>query len=646
MASPAKPIQQGENMDQTRFEGMVARLEIDSAQSPGVYQFKVAMLAVMGFGVLTLILAFAGLGLTVIAGTLIAILVTGGKALLLLIKLGKLLILLAIPLWLLIKSSISALLTRLPAPAGTEIQESQAPALFAAMSRMRKQMKGPRFHHVLITDDMNAAVVQRPLFGLFGWPRNYLILGLPLLESVTPDEAMAIVAHEYGHLAGAHAKFGAYIYRLRNSWGTISAVAQQWTGWTGRRLQAIVGWYAPYFNAYTFVLARTHEYQADAASAELVGAPVAASALKRINVISAKHQQFFDTTLAHIADQPTPPSDMAFRWAEVAQQPIEAELAQQWLQKALEREPHVADTHPALKQRLNALMPDPAQIAQLPDGLQGETAAQQWLGAHLPNLRAQFQEAWAQRVSAPWTERHEAIQAQKQRLQALIGLTSPTVDEQCETNQLRIQLQPEADNLPALAAFNQAHPDHALGLYLEADWRLSKGDETALSILDKVMQLDPASIKAACNRAWIFLMDRNDKERAQPYQDAWQRRHEWEETKQQQMSNLDVSHALQPASDLSAEQRQQMHTNVQKCRSGVKRAYLAKRTLPIDPEQPTYVVGIELTAWARFRKKGPSIVNAMADLTWPEHVIICVLDKQYKPLIKKLQPQRETWVPL
>jgi len=44
--------------------------------------------------------------------------------------------------------------------------------LFDAMDRMRERMKGPRFHHVLITDDVNAAVVQRPAFGLFGWPRN------------------------------------------------------------------------------------------------------------------------------------------------------------------------------------------------------------------------------------------------------------------------------------------------------------------------------------------------------------------------------------------------------------------------------------------------------------------------------------------
>ena len=88
---------------------------------------------------------------------------------------------------------------------------------------MRRRMNGPRFHHVLVDDDVNAGVVQRPAFGLFGWPRNYLVLGLPLLEALPADEALSVVAHEYGHLAGSHGRFSAYIYRLRHTWGTVQA---------------------------------------------------------------------------------------------------------------------------------------------------------------------------------------------------------------------------------------------------------------------------------------------------------------------------------------------------------------------------------------------------------------------------------------
>src|SRR6185436_18953469 len=114
-------------------------------------------------------------------------------------------------------------------------------------------------------------------------------LGLPLLEALSPEEALAVVAHEYGHLAGSHSRFAAFIYRLRHSWETIQALSQQWQGWAARPLQAVVRWYAPYFNAYTFVLARANEYQADAASAELVGAGVATSALKRVNISSSQY---------------------------------------------------------------------------------------------------------------------------------------------------------------------------------------------------------------------------------------------------------------------------------------------------------------------------------------------------------------------
>lgn len=217
-------------MEMARFERMVAQLEVESTRHPVRYQLKVALLALLGFGVLGLIIGIAGLGLLLVVGLGLALLFTGGKAAILLLKLGKVLILLAVPLWFLVKSSISALFTRLPKPQGIELQRDQAPVLFAAMDRMRKKMGGPRFHHVLITDEMNAAVVQRPVFGFFGWPRNYLILGLPLLESLSADEALSVVAHEYGHLAGSHSKFGAYIYRLRHTWATISAIADQLQG--------------------------------------------------------------------------------------------------------------------------------------------------------------------------------------------------------------------------------------------------------------------------------------------------------------------------------------------------------------------------------------------------------------------------------
>ena len=74
---------------------------------------------------------------------------------------------------------------------------------------------------MLLTGDFNAAIVQHPRFGIFGGTRNYLMLGLPLMQSLSPAEFQAVVAHEFGHLWGAHGRFGAWIYRLRTGWARL-----------------------------------------------------------------------------------------------------------------------------------------------------------------------------------------------------------------------------------------------------------------------------------------------------------------------------------------------------------------------------------------------------------------------------------------
>ncbi|MFO1250499.1 MAG: M48 family metallopeptidase [Inhella sp.] len=408
-------------MTDDRYAALVGELETYSQAHPRRYQLQVAALAALGFGLMLLVLGLAGAGLLALLGVGLALLLNGGKFLLLLIKAGKLLILLALPLWFLIKASMQALFVKFPKPEGIELTPAQAPALFEAVQQMRQRLRGPAVHHVLITDEVNAAVVQRPALGLFGWPRNYLLLGLPLLEHMSPEEALAVVAHEYGHLAGAHGRFGAWIYRLRLSWATLQGVASQWEGAMGRLLQRLVGAYAPYFNAYTHVLARANEYAADQASADLVGAAAAARALKRVNLVAPQHEAFLENQFARVREQQQPPADLSQRWAA---QPAPAEQeARQWLDQALRRQPQLHDTHPALAQRLQALRaagPDELPPLALP-----HSAAQRWLAGALPSLRERMAREWQGRLEGPWQERHQALREQAEELEQLRALAHP-----------------------------------------------------------------------------------------------------------------------------------------------------------------------------------------------------------------------------
>lgn len=617
-------------MEQAQFEAMVSALEQESSAAPAFYQVKVAALAALGFAILALLFGFAASGLLLIAGLVIALLFHGGSAWLLVLKLGKVLLLLVVPLWLLVRASLAALVTRLPAPQGHEIRREQAPALFAAMDRMRERMRGPRFHHVLLTDEVNAAVVQRPLFGWFGFPRNYLILGLPLLEAVAPDEALAVVAHEYGHLAGSHGRFGAFIYRLRLSWGSIQQITEQWQGWLMRPLRSLVGWYAPYFNAYSFVLARANEYEADAASAELAGAAVAASALKRINIVTPQYERFNDQTIGTVRDLPAPPRDRAIRWAGVASGGVERQQGQHWLGEALQRLPQLMDTHPALGQRLKALPGESDRIDELSPPLAGETAASAWLGEALGPLRDALQTEWHDRLEAPWKTRHDELQGQLKRLAELQSLDAPSVDEQIERFRLAVELQPEVNPVDSLAAFNAVQPDHPLTIFLEGRERLARDDEAGLALLERVISLDPEATRAACECASAWLARRSDA-RLPAWQARWSERVDFESRREAELHRLDARPEIRPHG-LDDETLAKVRALVRAYGEGVRSARLARRVLATDPDVPTYVLGLELTRWTAFRRGGPSIVAKFAALQWPMHLFIVALDDEHKPL--------------
>jgi Zn-dependent protease with chaperone function len=620
-------------MDTPTFERMVARLEAESAQRPGAYQAKVALLALLGFGLLALIIGLSGAGLLLIVAAAIAMLATGGGALILLLKFGKLLLLLAVPLWFLMKSSVQALFVRLPAPQGRELERGEAPGLFDAMDDMRRRLKGPRFHHVLITDDLNAAVVQRPAFGLFGWPRNYLLLGLPLLEALTPEEALAVVAHEYGHLAGSHGRFGAFIYRLRLSWGTIQAITDQWPGWMGRRVQRAVGWYVPYFNAYTFVLARANEYQADRASAELVGADVAAHALKRVNLTGPRHERFLDDIAGGVREQPEPPADLTQRWAALASDAPPAEQARDWLDRALQRLPMPQDTHPSLCDRLQALR---SEVADLPPLALARSAAQAWLGQGLDRLRHELASEWLASVQPRWRERHAEVQTLREELAALLALATPDREQSRRSVLLRRQLDPAFDAIGALAAFNAAHADDAVGLFHEGAARLEAGDADGLALLDRAMALDAECTGPACQLAFGFLSQRGDA-RAKDYVDRFQRRDEMERLRHHQANEFSVKHQLRAPDELPAEVVAQCRAVLAANRRHIGEAYLARRVLPADPTLATYVIAVRLDAASRFLGRGQKVIQSLIHLDWPMPCFFIVLEKECKPLRKRLQ---------
>ena len=68
-------------------------------------------------------------------------------------------------------------------------------------------------------------------------------------------------------------------------------------------------WYAPYFNAYSFVLARSNEYEADAMAARVTSPQDAAAALVAIELADIRIQRDFWPGLQRATTrEPEPPT--------------------------------------------------------------------------------------------------------------------------------------------------------------------------------------------------------------------------------------------------------------------------------------------------------------------------------------------------
>ena len=58
----------------------------------------------------------------------------------------------------------------------------QAPQLFRLLDRLRREQRTPPIHRVELVVQMNAGIRQNARLGVFGWSRNELYLGMPLMD--------------------------------------------------------------------------------------------------------------------------------------------------------------------------------------------------------------------------------------------------------------------------------------------------------------------------------------------------------------------------------------------------------------------------------------------------------------------------------
>lgn len=615
-------------MEEKEFSAFVERLELYARENPGAYKLRVALLAALGYVFLMgVVVAIVLLAVTVLYFARINWLV---------IKI------LAIPLGLAVVV-LRSLWVRFPKPEGHELRYEDAPRLFDLAKSTREATSGPALHKVLLTDEFNAGIVQHPRLGVFGWHENYLIVGLPLLRALSVDEVRAVLTHEFGHLSAKHSVFTGWIYRVRQTWDQVLGRMRKEQRFGSGIFESFFKWYAPYFAAYSYVLARAKEYEADRISVQLCGKENAAQALVKVNVKSqALAEEFWPAFFKRASGDPEPPKETFSEMLAALREPIVADKAQAWLSAVLTKKRDYDDTHPAVVERLEAF--------GYP-GIRTVDDVKQFLTSHdhsadeyfLPSVPADFLEAqnrsWREGVSETWRERYKYVVEAGKTLAALEEKSKTeelTFEERWERARLLHGTQGGAAALPLLREIVAMEPNHVGANYNFGEALLEEGDEAGIRHIEFAMEKEVHTTPHGCDLIYNFLTRRQRSEEAERYSRCIADYYNEVNLAQEERTTISTKDTFKPheiAPEVLRELRDQLRNF-----PDLATAYMVQKVVQYFPQEPGYVLGVtSKQKWYRSHDNARDVklVEQLADqVSFPGFTYVVALEQGYKPLRK------------
>ena len=644
------------SMTQAQFNTLVKELEVFSKKQPSRYKLQVRLLAWLGYGYIIVILGLITTLSILLLPKLFALLEnvrsTRATAMLLLFGIGTPAVL--------IFCIIDALWFHIPPPSGLELQSRQVPRLFQLVRDLQRQLQTPTVHHILLTDELNAAVSQIPRFGFFGGYHNYLIVGLPLLQTLSPAQFRAVLAHELGHLSGRHGQFGHWIYRIRKSWyqllaGLENTAPQSSEGSVALMLTlaAMIGrglfvfffhWYTPFFAAYSFVLARADEYEADRYASKLAGAKNLASALASLQIKGNYILPTFWQNIAAKVDVQIEPPEPYTELAIQMQQSLPAEEVKTWLQESLKHQTNTADTHPCLMDRLSNIGCKSEQVLTLLKPVK-ITAAEQLLGKAMPQLVDHFNQAWRGAITHQWRERYQETKQLQQQLASLESHSHDTplsIEDRWQRASLTAELKGLELALPDLRSILSDNPNHLGANGLLGQFLLSQGDRTGIQHLEKVMMRDPRAYAKGAKLIFAFLQQNEGETAANQYWAKARQQAEMVRQARHERSRVNHHHEL-IVPKVAPEIRQSIQSQL-RAHPTIKTTYLVQKVVKHFPDSPLYVLAIEPTAKAleaAQKKESPRdhLLDIWVDglVNLPDESVLVCLDKSQTALKVKLR---------
>lgn len=561
------------------FETLVNKLEKQASANPKLYRFKVIMLTGLGFGYvalfLSLFLFLMAISITMLAdgnftfGNVKVLLLTGTLSFFI----------------------IKALIVKMEMPDGYYLQRDEAPKLFEMIDTLRLRLNTPQIDAIVLDSEFNASVAQISAYGMFGKKRNVLVIGIPLLTTLSQQQFTAVLAHELAHISNSDTALGARIYRLRMSWRRLLHSLEENEQFGTFIFKKFFQWFYPRFDAYTFAMARQEEYDADRSAATVTSSPSMGEALTVISVAAPYYYRDFYSELfeecAKTNSVPQPYSNFAEKF-----QLLSDQKASEYFNEQLAEESYMTDTHPCLKDRLSALGVE----AELP--VRQQESALDYFFAFPGRVISDFNKMWIDYNQNNWKEEIENFNESKQRFEDLSNKQVVTLEELLEKAYLTVEFNSLEAALPLYEEIAEKHAEDlrtagallTLGEHhLESRDTADKGKQLIQRGMSYDWELRLPGLDLLCGYYY-------DTEQTALFEQTREELEKWEAIVEASNEECEF---IQPADHFIIHDKESKEilagTNQLAQYKEITDAYLVRKQLTSIPERKQYVLGLDLS---------------------------------------------------
>ncbi len=594
-----------------KYEAMIRNLEEYARTNPTGYLMRVRLLHLLGLGYIFLWLGIA-LALLVLLGVL---LVNGeGKGGYILVKLGAgvcvLIYVILRSFWIPIR----------PSTRGIVLTHNKAPALFALLDDIRVKLNTPPIHYVRLNEDFNASAGQYPRFGtgLLGNYQNYLYLGLPLMETLSPEQFRFVIAHELGHHSRNHSRISRRIYKMQGVWEQLIASFKQ----RNDTLSILIFgsfylWYVPYFSAYSFALRRQNEYEADSFAIQYTDTQAGGSALLTLRLWGQRFEEVWSQYYKQVLEQMEVPTGVLLQIADTAKHALPTETAVDRLTSALRKKTGFDDTHPGTKDRLLAIgyLKEGYQVEELVPPIPAVSASEFYFGVELPYIRQELEQDYRNRAAQGWKARYETLQEHSKKIKELEEKGQQTQslsrDELMHLGGLYEQVDRVEGAILCTRTIIEKEPDYLPAKYQLARMLLESKEEEGMALMEEVMEKEKDYTFSGCQIIYSYLMNAGREEEANNYRSRYLQTTDLYDEMKEERKILRSGDTLVPA-EIPADFLQQVR-EVAATIDRLQEILIVRKEVKISPEKPCIYVYLQVRTTPN-GKEGEQVGSVLEEL--------------------------------